>query len=91
MQTRLARSGTQEVLYQDYMMFARAKGIPRSRLIGRHLLLNILIPIVTITAIELGTLIAFSTVTETVFSWPASANCCSIPSIGLTGPWSSPT
>ncbi|KKB12536.1 ABC transporter permease [Devosia geojensis] len=70
MQTRLARSGTQEVMYQDYMMFARAKGIARSRLIGRHLLRNILIPIVTITGLELGTLIAFSTVTETVFSWP---------------------
>jgi peptide/nickel transport system permease protein len=70
MQTRLARSGTQEVMYQDYMMFARAKGIAPSRLIGRHLLRNILIPIVTITALELGTLIAFSTVTETVFSWP---------------------
>lgn len=70
MQTRLARSGTQEVMYQDYMMFARAKGIAPRRLIGRHLLRNILIPIVTITALELGTLIAFSTVTETVFSWP---------------------
>lgn len=70
MQTRLARSGTQEVMYQDYMMFARAKGIAPPRLIGRHLLRNILIPIVTITALELGTLIAFSTVTETVFSWP---------------------
>lgn len=70
MQTRLARSGTQEVMYQDYMMFAQAKGIAPRRLIGRHLLRNILIPIVTITALELGTLIAFSTVTETVFSWP---------------------
>lgn len=70
MQTRLARSGTQEVMYQDYIMFARAKGIAPRRLIGRHLLRNILIPIVTITALELGTLIAFSTVTETVFSWP---------------------
>lgn len=70
MQTRLARSGTQEVMYQDYMMFAQAKGIAPRRLIGRHLLRNILIPIVTITALELGTLIAFSTVTETIFSWP---------------------
>ncbi len=70
MQTRLARSGTQEVMYQDYMMFAQAKGITPRRLIGRHLLRNILIPIVTITALELGTLIAFSTVTETIFSWP---------------------
>jgi peptide/nickel transport system permease protein len=70
MQTRLARSGTQEVMFQDYMTFARAKGIPRPRLIRRHLLRNIMIPIVTITGLELGGLIAFSTVTETVFSWP---------------------
>ena len=70
MQTRLARSGTQEVMFQDYMTYARAKGLPRPRLIRRHLMRNILIPIVTITGLELGGLIAFSTVTETVFSWP---------------------
>lgn len=70
MQTRLARSGTQEVMYQDYMTFARAKGISKMRRIRRHLLRNILLPIVTITGLELGGLIAFSTVTETVFSWP---------------------
>ncbi|MCT4556150.1 MAG: ABC transporter permease [Pelagimonas sp.] len=70
LQARLARSGTQEVMYQDYMTFARAKGIGRDRLIRRHLMRNILIPIVTITGLELGGLIAFSTVTETVFSWP---------------------
>lgn len=70
MQTRLSRSGTQEVMYQDYMTFARAKGISKMRRIRRHLLRNILLPIVTITGLELGGLIAFSTVTETVFSWP---------------------
>ena len=70
LQTRLARSGTQEVMYQDYMTFARAKGIPRTRIVRRHLLRNILIPIVTITGLQLGGLIAFATVTETVFSWP---------------------
>lgn len=70
MQTRLTRSGTQEVMHQDFMIYARAKGIPRRRLIGRHLMRNILIPIVTITGLEFGTLIAFSTVTETIFSWP---------------------
>lgn len=70
MQARLARSGTQEVMFQDYMTYARAKGLPRPRLIRRHLLRNIMIPIVTITGLELGGLIAFSTVTETVFSWP---------------------
>ena len=70
MQSRLARSGTQEILYQEYMTFARAKGITRNRIIRRHLLRNILIPIVTITGLEIGGLIAFSTVTETVFAWP---------------------
>lgn len=70
LQTRLARSGTQEVMFQDFMTYARAKGLPRPRLLRRHLLRNILIPIVTITGLELGGLIAFSTVTETVFNWP---------------------
>lgn len=70
LQTRLSRSGTQEVMYQDYMTFARAKGIGRDRLIRRHLVRNILIPIVTITGLQIGSLIAFATVTETVFSWP---------------------
>lgn len=70
MQYRLSRSGTQEVMFQEYMTFARAKGIGQSRLIGRHLLRNILIPIVTITGLELGGLIAFATVTETIFAWP---------------------
>jgi peptide/nickel transport system permease protein len=70
MQQRLAKSGTQEILYQEYMTFARAKGISRNRIIRRHLLRNILIPIVTITGLEVGGLIAFSTVTETIFSWP---------------------
>ena len=70
MQQRLAKSGTQEILYQEYMLYARAKGISRNRIIRRHLLRNILIPIVTITGLEIGGLIAFSTVTETIFSWP---------------------
>ncbi|MBT4586421.1 MAG: ABC transporter permease, partial [Gammaproteobacteria bacterium] len=70
MQQRLAKSGTQEILYQEYMTFARAKGISRNRIIRRHLLRNILIPIVTITGLEVGGLIAFSTVPETIFSWP---------------------
>lgn len=70
MQYRLSRSGTQEVMFQEYMTFARAKGISRKRIVGRHLLRNILIPIVTITGLELGGLIAFATVTETIFAWP---------------------
>jgi peptide/nickel transport system permease protein len=55
---------------QDYIKFARAKGVQESRVIRVHLLKNIMIPIVTVIGLEFGSLIAFSTVTETVFAWP---------------------
>ena len=67
---RLARAGTSEVMAQDFIRFARAKGLPKKRIIKSHLLPNILIPIVTVIGIEFGTLIAFATVTESIFSWP---------------------
>ena len=67
---RLARAGTREIILQDYIKFARAKGLSERRVINVHLLKNILIPIVTIIGLEFGSLIAFSTVTETVFAWP---------------------
>jgi len=67
---RLARSGTKEVLLQDYIKFARAKGVSDTRIICVHVLKNILIPIVTVLGLELGSVIAFAVVTETVFAWP---------------------
>ena len=67
---RLARAGTREIILQDYIKFARAKGVQESRVIRVHLLKNIMIPIVTVIGLEFGSLIAFSTVTETVFAWP---------------------
>ena len=67
---RLARAGTREIIHQDYIKFARAKGLSERRVINVHLLKNILIPIVTVIGLEFGGLIAFSTVTETVFAWP---------------------
>ena len=67
---RLARAGTREIIHQDYIKFARAKGLSERRVINVHLLKNILIPIVTVIGLEFGSLIAFSTVTETVFAWP---------------------
>ncbi len=67
---RLARAGTREVILQDYIKFARAKGVAESRVVRVHLLKNIMIPVVTIIGLEFGSLIAFSTVTETVFAWP---------------------
>jgi len=67
---RLARAGCKEAALQDYVKFARAKGVQESRVIRVHLLKNIMIPIVTVIGLEFGSLIAFSTVTETVFAWP---------------------
>ena len=67
---RLTRAGAQEALQQDYVRFARAKGLKNSRIIGVHVLKNILIPIVTVVALQFGSLIAFAIVTETVFAWP---------------------
>jgi peptide/nickel transport system permease protein len=67
---RLARAGTREAIHQDYIKFARAKGLSQRRIIGVHLLKNILIPIVTVLGIEFGNLVAFSVVTETIFAWP---------------------
>ena len=68
--TRLARAGTREAALQDYVKFARAKGLSSSRVILVHVLKNILVPVVTVLGLELGGLIAFSVVTETVFAWP---------------------
>jgi peptide/nickel transport system permease protein len=67
---RLTRAGTREVVLQDYVKFARAKGLSSRRVIFVHVLKNILIPVVTVVGLELGNLIAFSVVTETVFAWP---------------------
>lgn len=67
---RLTRAGTQEALLQDYVRFARAKGLRQSRIIGVHVLKNILIPIITVIALQFGAIIAFAIVTESVFAWP---------------------
>ena len=67
---RLARAGTREVVHQDYIKFARAKGLGPTRVIFVHLMKNIMIPVVTVLGLEFGGLIAFSVVTETVFAWP---------------------
>ena len=67
---RLTRAGTREALLQDYVKFARAKGLSNARVIGIHVLRNILIPIVTVVGLEFGSVIAFAIVTETVFAWP---------------------
>jgi peptide/nickel transport system permease protein len=68
--TRLARAGTREAALQDYVKFARAKGLSPARVVLVHVLKNIMVPVVTVLGLELGGLIAFSVVTETVFAWP---------------------
>ncbi|MCP5150140.1 MAG: ABC transporter permease [Ectothiorhodospiraceae bacterium] len=67
---RLARAGTREVALQDYVKFARAKGLSARRVVLVHIMKNIMIPVVTVLGLELGGVIAFSVVTETVFAWP---------------------
>src|SRR5205809_1258790 len=67
---RLTRAGAHDALLQDDVKFARAKGLTNRRIIGVHVLRNILIPIVTVVGLQFGALIAFAIVTESVFAWP---------------------
>lgn len=67
---RLVRAEMLEVLRSDYVKFAQARGIPRWRIYFRHALRNCLMPVVTMTAMNVGSLIAFALITETVFQWP---------------------
>jgi ABC-type dipeptide/oligopeptide/nickel transport system permease component len=68
--TRLTRSGMLDVLGQDYIRTARAKGVAEPPVVWKHALKNAAIPIVTIVGIELGTLLGGSVITETIFAWP---------------------
>ena len=67
---RLTQAGTREALLQDYVKFARAKGLSNARVVGVHVLKNILIPIITVIGLEFGSVIAFAIVTESIFAWP---------------------
>ncbi|KUL94611.1 ABC transporter permease [Bosea sp. WAO] len=67
---RLVAAGTTETMTLDYVKYARAKGVRPRRIVNRHVLRNILIPVVTVVGVEFGSLVAFSTITETVFAWP---------------------
>jgi peptide/nickel transport system permease protein len=67
---RLTRAQVREQSLLDYIKFARAKGLTNRRVIGVHLLKNIMIPLITVIGLELGSVIAFAVVTETIFAWP---------------------
>ncbi len=67
---RLVRSEMLEVLRQDYIRFARARGLSEKSINFRHALKNTLVPVITVTGLQLGSIIAFAIITETVFQWP---------------------
>jgi peptide/nickel transport system permease protein len=67
---RLVRSGTMEALQQDYVRFARSKGLTECRVVGAHVLRNVLVPVVAVSGVQFGSVIAFAVVTETIFAWP---------------------
>ena len=71
---RLTRAGMREVLTEEYIKTAWAKGLPPRKVIFKHALRNVLIPVVTMTGLQFGELIAFSFVTETIFQWPGAGN-----------------
>ncbi|MEA1964812.1 MAG: ABC transporter permease [Candidatus Aerophobetes bacterium] len=71
---RLTRGGMMEVLREDYIRTAWAKGLSRMIVVFKHALRNALIPVITIAGLQFGELIAFSTVTETIFQWPGAGN-----------------
>jgi peptide/nickel transport system permease protein len=68
--SRFTRAGVLEVLHQDYIRTARAKGLAERRVVFRHALRNSLIPVVTVVALDLAGLVSGAVVTETVFAWP---------------------
>lgn len=67
---RVTRAAVMEVKSLDYVRFARAKGVRPHRIVTRHILGNILLPVLTVLGIEIGNLVAYAVITETVFSWP---------------------
>lgn len=69
---RLTRANVREVLPQDFVKFARAKGLSPARVVVMHVLRNTLIPLVTVLGLELGSTIAYAVVTETIFAWPGA-------------------
>jgi peptide/nickel transport system permease protein len=67
---RMTRSSVLEVLREDYVMTARAKGLSEARVILKHVLRNAMLPVLTVVGLQFGALLAGSIITETIFSWP---------------------
>jgi peptide/nickel transport system permease protein len=71
---RVTRSSVLEVMHEDYVTTARAKGLEERKVLWRHVVRNALIPVITVVGLELGTLLSGSIIVETVFSWPGSGS-----------------
>ena len=71
---RMTRSAMLEVLREDYVRTARAKGLPRWQVILIHALRNALIPVITVIGLQVGLLLSGAILTETIFSWPGVGN-----------------
>ena len=71
---RVTRSSVLEVMSDDFIRTARAKGLSEHTVLWRHTVRNALIPIITVVGLELGTLLSGSIIVETVFSWPGSGS-----------------
>ena len=71
---RVTRSSILEVMTEDYIQTARAKGLHENKIVWRHVARNALIPVITVVGLELGTLLSGSIIVETVFAWPGSGS-----------------
>jgi peptide/nickel transport system permease protein len=69
---RITAAGTRELMGSDFVRYARAKGLHPARIVGVHVLRNLLVTLVTVVALEFGGLLAFAVVTETIFAWPGA-------------------
>ena len=72
---RVTRSSVLEIMSEDYVRTARAKGLGENTVLWRHVLRNALVPVITVVGLELGTLLSGSIIVETVFAWPGSGHC----------------
>jgi peptide/nickel transport system permease protein len=83
---RMTRSAMLEVLYQDYVRTARAKGLPERRVVALHALKNAMIPTLTIIGISFGSLLSGAVLTETIFAWPGLGRYATTSAISLDFP-----
>ena len=68
--TRLVRSSLVDVLNQDYVLAARARGVSETVVVGKHALKNASLPVVTVAALQFGQMLGGAVITETIFGWP---------------------